>query len=97
MPHSANAKKRLRQSLERRDRNRSVKRSLKTYVRKLLDAVKEANLEAAQEAMRVASQKLDRAAVHHIIHKNAASRTKSRMAAKVKALKFGKTAAPIAK
>jgi small subunit ribosomal protein S20 len=94
MPHSANAKKRLRQSLERRERNRAVKRSLKTYIRKLVDAVKEGNLEAAGEAMRVASQKLDRAAVHKIIHKNAAARCKSRMAAKVKALKFGKTEAP---
>jgi small subunit ribosomal protein S20 len=86
MPHSRNAKKRLRQSLERREKNRSVKRELKTRVRKVVESVVAGKLDEAQSAMRVATQKLDRAAAHNIIHRNAAARTKSRMAARVKTL-----------
>jgi small subunit ribosomal protein S20 len=87
MPHSKNAKKRHRQSLERREKNRSVKRELKTRVRKVLDAVDSGNPVDAEGALRVAAQKLDRAAAHKIIHRNAAARTKSRLAARIKKLK----------
>ncbi|MGA2259043.1 MAG: 30S ribosomal protein S20 [Thermoguttaceae bacterium] len=87
MPHSRSAKKRHRQSLERRDRNRAVKRELKTRVRKVVEAVDAGKAEEAQGALRVAAQKLDRAATHKIIHCNAAARTKSRLAARIKTLK----------
>ena len=87
MPHSKSAKKRHRQSLERRDRNRAVKRELKTRVRKVVEAVEAGKADDAQGALRVAAQKLDRAAAHKIIHRNAAARTKSRLATRVKKLK----------
>ena len=89
MPHSQNAKKRLRQSLELREKNRSVKRELKTRVRKVIEAVAAGKLDDAQSAMRVATQKLDRAAAHNIIHRNAASRTKSRLSARIRKAKTG--------
>ena len=91
MPHSQNAKKRLRQSLELREKNRSVKRELKTRVRKVVDAVAAGKLDEAQSALRVATQKLDRAAAHNIIHCNAASRTKSRLSARIHKAKAGGT------
>jgi small subunit ribosomal protein S20 len=94
MPHSRNAKKRHRQSLERRDKNRSVKRELKTRVRTVIDAVAAGKLDDARGALQVAAQKLDRAAAHKIIHRNAAARTKSRLSARIKKLK---TASPTAK
>ena len=50
MPHSKSAKKRHRQSLERRDRNRAVKRELKTRIRKVVDAVEAGKAEDAQGA-----------------------------------------------
>lgn len=87
MPHSKSAKKRHRQSLERRDRNRAVKHELKTRVRKVVEAVNAGKADDAQGALRAATQKLDRAAAHKIIHRNAAARTKSRLAARVKTLK----------
>ena len=93
MPHSKSAKKRHRQSLERRDRNRQVKRELKTRVRKVVEAVEAGKPDDAQGALRVAAQKLDRAAAHKIIHRNAAARTKSRLSARIKSLK-APTAAP---
>jgi small subunit ribosomal protein S20 len=64
-----------------------VKRELKTRVRKVVDAVDAGKSEDAQGALRVAAQKLDRAAAHKIIHRNAAARTKSRLAARIKTLK----------
>ena len=62
MPHSKNAKKRHRQSVERGEKNRSVKRELKTRVRKVVESVKAGKLDEAQVAMQVATQKLDHAA-----------------------------------
>ena len=48
MPHSSSAKKRHRQSLERRDRNRAVKHELKTRVRKVVEAVDAGKADDAQ-------------------------------------------------
>ncbi len=87
MPHSKSAKKRHRQSLERREKNRSVKRELKTRVRKVVESVKAGKADEAQTDFRVAAQKLDRAAAHKVIHRNAAARTKSRLATRLKTLK----------
>jgi small subunit ribosomal protein S20 len=91
MPHCQSAKKRLKQSLILQERNRSTKRSLKTEIRKVLEAVKSGSLEQAQSELSVAAKKLDRAAARKIIHRNAAARTKSRLSARIKAAK--KTAA----
>jgi small subunit ribosomal protein S20 len=94
MPHSKSAKKRLRQNVLRRERNRSVKRSLKTQCRKVTDAVTAHDLAAAEAQMCEAARKLDRAAAHKIIHRNAAARTKSRLSARIKALKAPAVARP---
>jgi small subunit ribosomal protein S20 len=87
MPQTKSAKKRLHQNIARRDRNRSVKRSVKTEVRKVLDAVKSGDPGKAEAEFRLAATKLDRAAARKVIHKNAAARTKSRLSAKIKAIK----------
>jgi small subunit ribosomal protein S20 len=88
--HTKSAKKRLRQSLENRDRNRSTRSMLKTQVKKIREAVKTGDFKAADTEASVAAKKFDRAAAKKIIHKNVASRTKSRIA---KYIKAGKTAA----
>jgi len=87
MPNTRSAKKRLRQNLVRRARNRSIKRSVRTQCRKVREAVAAGDLEAAQTEFRLAAKKLDRAGAKNIIHRNAAARTKSRLSAKIKALK----------
>ena len=79
MPTTNSAKKRLRQNLKRRDRNRGVKAMLKTQIRKVREAVAANKLEDAQTELRLTSRKLDQAASKNIIHKNKASRTKSRL------------------
>jgi small subunit ribosomal protein S20 len=91
--HTKSAKKRLRQSLERRERNRSTRSALKTQIKKVREAVKGGDLAQADAEARVAAKKLDLAAAKKIIHKNAAARTKSRISRFVKASKQ-KAAAP---
>lgn len=85
--HTKSAKKRLRQSLERRQRNRSTKSALKTQVKRVREAVKAGDLATAETEARTAARKFDLAASKKIVHKNAAARTKSRLAALLKAAK----------
>ena len=53
----------------------------------MVEAVEAGKADDAQGALRIAAQKLDRAAAHKVIHRNAAARTKSRLAARIKKLK----------
>jgi small subunit ribosomal protein S20 len=84
MPHSASAKKRHRQNLRNRERNRAVKSDLKSQVRKLLDAISTGDVAQAKEQFRTVVKKADRAAASKTIHKNRAARIKSRLSARVK-------------
>ena len=79
MPHNKSAKKRLRQNLERRAKNRSVKSSVKTQVRKVREAIAAGDVAKAETELRLAAKKLDRAGAKRVIHPNAAARTKSRL------------------
>ncbi len=94
MPTTKSAKKRLRQNLERRARNRSTRSLLKSQVRKVREAVVAADSEAAGTALREASQKLDKAVSKGVIHGNAAARLKSRLSAAVKKSKGATPAKP---
>ena len=87
MPHSTSAKKRLKQSIARNERNRSTKRAIRTEYKKVLAAVSAGNAEQAETELRTVTKKLDQAAAKNIIHRNAAARVKSRLSAKVKKLK----------
>lgn len=84
MPNTANAKKALRKSHKRRERNRSQRSALRTHVKRVREAVAEGDQEQARNAFRVASKKLDQAAAKNLIHKNAAARTKSRLSKQMK-------------
>lgn len=83
MPTTTSAKKRHRQSLEKRSKNRAVKSSLKTAVRKLHDATT-AGGAGAKEMLPSVFKALDQAAAKGVIHPNKAARSKSRLNAKVK-------------
>ena len=94
MPHSASAKKRHRQNLRDRERNRQVKSTVKTAIRKVLDAVSAGDLETAREQFRGVTKTADKAASRGTIHRNRAARIKSRLSARVLALSKGE--APVA-
>jgi small subunit ribosomal protein S20 len=78
LAHSKSALKRWRQSLARRDRNRSVKSETRTLLNKAIVAI-ESDPSTAETAVREAVSALDRAAQKNVIHDNAASRGKSRL------------------
>ena len=87
MPNIKSAKKRLKQSIVHRERNRSTKRAIHTECKKVLEAVKSGNVQQAETELRTVAKKVDKAAAKKIIHRNAAARVKSRLSAKVKKLK----------
>jgi small subunit ribosomal protein S20 len=60
MPHSASAKKRLRQNVRSRDRNRAVKSEMKTAIRKVLEAISEKDVDAAKTLFHSVAKKADR-------------------------------------
>lgn len=95
MPHNRNAKKALRQSEKNRLRNRAARSALKSVVRKVHVAVAGADVPATEAAFRMAAKRLDQAASKDLIHKNKASRLKSRLSRAInKAKSAGATAAP---
>ena len=78
--------KRNRTNEEARQRNKSVKSELKTYVRKTRTAIDAGDKEAAEEALQVASRKLDKAVSKGVIHANQAANRKSKLAKRVNSL-----------
>jgi small subunit ribosomal protein S20 len=74
------AKKRHRQSLERRERNRAVRSTTRTVVKKAVAASTAGTPEEAAEAHRRAQSAVDVAARKGVIHKRTAARKKSRLA-----------------
>lgn len=87
MPNTASAKKRLRQNVVLRDRNRAIKSVVRKRVREVREAVEAGDLAKADEAYRVAAKQLDRAGSRRVIHPNAASRYKSRLQRLIKSAK----------
>jgi small subunit ribosomal protein S20 len=95
MPNIKGAGKRHRQSLVRREKNRAVKSAIKTQLKKVVAAVQAGVSGAGDKAqsqaeVRLAQKRLDQAAAKGVIHKNKASRLKSRLSKRVKALAAAK-------
>lgn len=80
MANLRSSKKDIRRIAKRRARNLEVRTSLKTYVKKVRVASDEGDKEKIAEALRLATKNLDKAVQRGIIHKNQASRRKSRIA-----------------
>jgi small subunit ribosomal protein S20 len=78
--------KRNRQNEKRRVRNKSVKSSLKTAIRKFNEATQTGDTEKATELMRDASRKLDKAVSKGVIHENQAANRKSAIAKRLQSL-----------
>jgi small subunit ribosomal protein S20 len=72
--------KRNRQNEARRVRNKQVRSSLKTRVKRFEDAVASGDSEAAATEYRDTTQALDKAVSKGVIHKNKAANKKSRLA-----------------
>lgn len=83
------SQKRERQNVKRRARNRSYKSRARTLVKKAFLAIEEGNLNGAKEATTEAVQALDKAAAKGAVHKNNASRRKSRLMTRLATLQKG--------
>lgn len=79
MPIKKSASKELRKAKKRHLRNIEVISELKTLNRKFLTLVNEKKIEEAQKILKQLSSRLDKAVSKKIIHKNKASRKKSRL------------------
>lgn len=75
--------KRIRTNEKARERNRAYKSELKSYVRKVREAVDAGEKEKADDALRAASRKLDKAVSKGVIHRNQAANRKSKLAKQV--------------
>ena len=86
MANSAQAKKRARQAEATRKRNASLKSELRTAVKKVKKAIATGDKVAATRQLQQSQSEIDRIADKKIVHKNLASRTKSRLAQAIKGL-----------
>ena len=78
--------KRIKTNEKARLRNKGVKSSLKTSVRKFREAADAGERETATQLLAQASRQLDKAASKGVIHKNQAANRKSAMAKRVESL-----------
>ena len=80
MPQS----KQIKQSNKRKKHNYSLKSETKTYIKRVITAIKENKQEIANKEFIIASSKIDKLSKKRIIHKNTAARQKSRINKKIK-------------
>lgn len=86
MPNLDNAKKAVRQSKKRAERNKVVQAEIKSLRVKLRKALTSKQLEEAKELARLVGKKLDKAVTKKVFKKNTVARYKSRIMKKVHAL-----------
>lgn len=86
MANTSSAKKAARKAVRQTEVNKSRKSEMRTYVRKVEEAITSGDAKAAAAAMHAAEPQLMRAAQKNLMHKNTASRKVARLTARVKAL-----------
>lgn len=86
MANTSSAKKATRKIAKRTAINKNRRSRVRTYVRKVEEALAAGDQVAAAEALKAAQPELMRAATKGVLHKNTASRKVSRLAQRVKSL-----------
>ncbi|WGW04681.1 30S ribosomal protein S20 [Tropicibacter oceani] len=86
MANSPQSKKRARQSEKRFAVNKARRSRIRTFLRKVEEAIASGDKEAATAALREAQPELMRGVTKGVFHKNTASRKMSRLASRVKSL-----------
>ena len=89
MPNIKSAEKRVSVSATKKLQNQMVRSQMNTAVKKFNAAIAEGDVELARQLLPIASSKIDNAAVHHVIHKNAANRKKAQIAKALSQLERG--------
>ena len=86
MANTRSAKKMVRKIERRTEVNKSRRSRVRTFVRKVEEAIASGDKTAAQEALRTAQPELMRAVTKGVMHKNTSARKVSRLAARVKSM-----------
>jgi len=87
MANIKSVRKRARQAIVRRDHNMALRTEVRTAMKKVVKAVAAGNKEAAAISLRESQRVIDRIVAKGVMHRNAGSRHKSRLAHAVKGLK----------
>ncbi|SHJ05030.1 30S ribosomal protein S20 [Wenxinia saemankumensis] len=86
MANTTQSAKRARQNERRFAVNKARRSRIRTYLRKVEEAIASGDQNAAQEALKAAQPELMRGVSKGVFHKNTASRKMSRLAHRVKTL-----------
>ncbi len=86
MANSAQAIKRARQAEKSRQLNTSQRSNMRTYIKKVINAIESGDKDAASAAFKVAVPVIDSAAGKGLIHANKAARHKRRLNQHIRAL-----------
>lgn len=86
MANIKSAKKRARQSEQRREHNASRRSMLRTRIKTVAKAIDAKDKAAAESAYKEAEPVIDRMAAKGLIHANKAARHKARLTARIRAL-----------
>jgi len=86
MAHHKSAKKRIRQTVRRTAVNRARTSRVRTFLKKVEDAIATGNKDAARAAFVEAQPEMHRGVVKGILHRNTVARKLSRLSARIKAL-----------
>lgn len=86
MANTSSAKKAARKIERRASVNRSRRTRMRTFIRKVEEAIASGNHDEAAAALKAAEPVIARAAQHGIVHKNTAARKVSRLSHRVRAL-----------
>ena len=86
MANTPSAKKRIRNTLRKTDINKSRRSRIKTFVKKLEDAIETKDAKSAMDSLKAAQPEIMRGVTKGIFHKNTASRKISRLSSRIKAI-----------
>ena len=86
MANSPQSKKRARQNERRLAVNKARRSRIRTFIRKVEEAIASGDKDAASSALRAAQPELMRGVTKGVFHKNTAARKLSRLSARVKSL-----------
>ncbi|MGB3177455.1 MAG: 30S ribosomal protein S20 [Albidovulum sp.] len=86
MANTPQSKKRARQNERRQDVNKARRSRIRTYLRKVEEAIASGSKEVAAAALKAAQPELARGVTKGVLHKNTVARKMSRLSSRVKAL-----------
>lgn len=89
MANTASARKRIRQTVRRTERNKARMSRMRTFIKKVEAAIAGGDKAVATEAFRTAQPEMQRASIKGVVHRNTVSRRLSRLSARIKSMQGG--------